>query len=369
MGRGRLASSLRAASPAFLWGFLVSVAYWPGIQPAAWLPRWGIIMLGLALFIPSLRTLDWRIAILGVSGVGWAAITLRWAPSVLTGVGDFIWLVALMGTMFVSANLRMKQVEHILVGFAYGIVLSALFAVAQLAGWEGLPQIGNPSGLFFNVDIYAETAAPILVWLVATGRLELALFALLPLIACQSRVSILATILGLGWWWWNGKHWRMGVVLGVLVLVAGVMIILGAPDKLASAGSRYNGWHNGAILWNPWGFGIGFFHSIVPFAQLIHSDLIQMADELGAGIFLFVLIPLVMGWNAWNNGTLWSPAWAAFACLLLESVISFPFHLPATGFLGAVLAGHLACRRGVVHRLYDYGGIRDERLRHAGHLG
>jgi hypothetical protein len=92
------------------------------------------------------------------------------------------------------------------------------------------------------------------------------------------------------------------------------------------------------------GTGLGWWAATHPgsFDEFAHSDALQAIVELGAGSLFFFAIPVLIFLRCYQPRAEMS----AFVAICIESVISFPLHLPASGFLAAVLAGTLAGRGG-----------------------
>ena len=328
---------------AFLWGAGVMLAYVPGIPPAAVVGRWAAIIIGLGLFMPRWREVDGTVRWLLAAGVAWAALGLWWMPDILTGTLDLLMLLVLIAVFFTAAT--WLWLDDVMLGMAAGLLVSGVLVAMQVNGWHGLPEISSPSGLFYNKDLLAECAAPILVWLIVSRRFALAIPIGLTIAFCTSRTALIAIMFGLLFCWWRMKWWK-SIVCTLVLLISGMHMILGGiPEKAMSAGDRINTWVHGAILLTPKGYGIGFYHAAVPQGQLIHSDVLQMGGELGVGVLLFLLIPVVMFWKAMRDDDCWTAEWAAFATVCLEALISFPLHQVAASFVAAVLAGWLSRRR------------------------
>ncbi len=71
--------------------------------------------------------------------------------------------------------------------------------------------------------------------------------------------------------------------------------------------------------------------------ELVHSDLMRFCIEMGIGV-----VALICGiiWLLTRKRK--SASWIAFAALTLESMVSFPLHLPLGAGLAALWAGQLA---------------------------
>jgi hypothetical protein len=314
-------------------------AYWPGIPPAAVIPRYGAMMLGLSLFQPRWCDVDRHVRRLLLIGLLWAAISFCWAADQATALYELGLLSVLLCVALISSSFL--SLDGIMKGLAIGLSVSATIVVAQWWGWQGLPEVSSPSGLFYNKDLLAEAAAPVFVWLLIGRRLGFAAILGLTIALCSSRTAVLSIGFGLIYWWC-----RM-LCLALFAAVAAYLILGMIPERVSSAHDRMNTWVKGYQLLTWRGYGIGFYRAAVPQGQLIHSDTIQMAGELGVGVVPFLLAPILMWWKARDER--WSAEWCAFATILLESAVSFPLHQAGASFVAAVLAGFLARRR---YRLY-----------------
>ncbi len=111
-------------------------------------------------------------------------------------------------------------------------------------------------------------------------------------------------------------------------------------DKLTSAGQRIILWIATVMAMTPLGNGLGWFAAAHPSEEYAHSDVLQAVAELGVGAILFLAIPVVLMFRSRGNNA----ERAAFVAVCVEAIVSFPLHLPASGFLAALLAGYLAGR-------------------------
>ena len=138
-------------------GFLVTIAYWPGISGAATSPRW-IVMAGAAVMMLFLQPT--RITLAHIAGgifVLWSLLTFTWSLSPDDTVGMGLHLV-LLGMVFCVAS-KKEDLRSVYIGVALGLVPSGFIAIAQWFGWDGLPQTASPSGFFVNRNFYAEVCA------------------------------------------------------------------------------------------------------------------------------------------------------------------------------------------------------------------
>lgn len=350
-----------------LLGFAVSVAYWPGMLSGVFVPRWAVIAVG----VPLVSSLDLRnvyrpaLAVMAIF-MALAAISILSAPQWLTAVSQMIFLLILSGAFIAGAG--MEDTNGVMTGLALGLVVSSVVCVMQFYGWNGVPQSAPPAGLFYNREVLAEFAAVIFVWALVSQRWALAAFAIVPLVFCTSRVALLAVALGLFYAYMPKSRLARLAALALIVGAAVASIIILGLGKIGSADHRVVLW--GAtiitIFMQPWGSGIGWTASAHPGEQFAHSDVLQVLVEVGLGAVILILIPIF----ALRRGNGNNAERAAFVSVCVECAISFPLHIPATGFVAAVLAGHLVGIRPLVRMGRSVGRVDDgeglQRARNAG---
>ncbi len=316
----------------WLIGFGVAVAFWPGLLSAATVPRWALLAAGLPL-VSRLdpRALDpvvaWPMAVL----LGWAGLSLCWTPDFLTGAHELFHLLILTGVALAVANAGGP--ESSLNGAAWGLAVSAVLSIAQVAGWSPVEQTTPPpAGLFYNRDVLAEFAAPLVVWLLANRRFGFAALCAFPLLFCQSRVALVAAGAGC----LMILPWRVLVVGAILALIA--MLLLGTLpfglDKFGSASERWAIWSAALSDLQLFGHGLGSFTTTFPKWDYAHGDFFQAIYELGIGAVGFAALSVVVFWRTPSR-----PERAVLLAIAVEILVAFPFHLPATGFLAMALVG------------------------------
>ena len=151
-----------------LWGFAVAIAYVPTIYSAPFMPRWWALAIGIGC-ISRLDLRDVAEPLVWCLGlvVLWSGLTLLWSPALFGGALLVGFLVLFVLILMASASAGQDDRNDAFSGFALGILLSAGIALAQKYGHiKGIIQSGDnmPVGLFFNQEVFAETAAPIVVW-------------------------------------------------------------------------------------------------------------------------------------------------------------------------------------------------------------
>ena len=322
-----------------LLAFAVAVAFWPGIAGAATTPRWAII--GAAAFL--LRDRSATIADLWFGlFVGWSALTLLWTGVALwDGIGALL-ILALLFSGFWLGN-QLTTLRPVYIGAGLGLTVSSLIATAQAFGWQSVPHITPISGLFVNGNFMAEAAALILVAAVAE-RIWWLVPCLLPAVTLpMSRGAILSAAAALMVHY--RARWRVLVPIVMVAAAAAMFAMLHKTNAEASLIDRLGIWQSAANGLTFFGHGVGSVWSQFPAYDMrplphvetpenLHNEFLNVAFEVGAiGLVLFCGLCLTLA------GPL-DAARLVLIALLVESCFEFPLHMPATGFLGMVAAGH-----------------------------
>ncbi len=326
--------------------FLVAAAYLPGIYSAASSPRWWVLAVGLPLASDlDPRRLPVVASAFLLLGPAWAAATLTWTPDPYAGALAWYQL-ALLGLVAVAAS--GVEVGPVLTAFGWGLAISAALAVPQALGWHPLPAtyapsplpgFAAPSGLFYSPEVLAVTATPVLVWATLARRWLLAVITSVPLALCGSRAAVLVASVGLLYGWRPERRWPRWAAIVLAVLIAPAVLLI-SPDKAATGAARIVLWLSALHSVTPLGRGLGWWQVAHPgpYEEFAHSDALQSFVELGsvAGLLLGALVVLL-----WRT-TAALPERAALVAACATAAVSFPIHLPASGFLFALLAGHVA---------------------------
>jgi hypothetical protein len=331
-------------------GFVAAMAFWPGLLSAAIAPRW----VALAVLPPLLCRVDLRalqptffIALAG--WLGYAAISIGWAPDRLTATHELIHLALL--TIIAVAAAGIDDISGVLRWVSLGVAFSGALSVAQFYGWSPVEQISVPAGTFLNRAVLGEIAAPLFVWCLLSREFTLSAFLLCPLVLCQSRVAIVAAIAGMVI---ARPRWAIAIALsaiGYLGLAWMIGVLPYDASKFASASLRMEIWQQATTGLSVFGNGLGSFSANFPRSEYAHSDILQALYELGIG----VLAPLVCGVLAFKAPAS-RPERAALVAVAIEVAVAFPLHLPASGFLAFLLAGRLGGRRAELRGVCDDGG-------------
>ena len=213
-------------------------------------------------------------------------------------------------------------------GLAVGLSLSSAATVAQALGWDGIPSMDKPAGLFYNSTIQAIAIALVIVALKDWRYIP----AMLPgLVLSGSRGGWLVLAVGL---MVRFVDWRYAL-LAVLTVAAIALTWPGPSDQ-----ERLMIW--GFAAHNLDWFGHGQFATALFYAPdglhypgHAHNDYLQLAYELGIWAVPVYLIYVRALWL--TEATYW-PAFVGFA---VAGLFFFPLYAPLPAFIGAVLAGHI----------------------------
>lgn len=328
-------------------GFGVAGAYWPAISAFAVAPKWAVLALVPLLLVSrrvEMKAAHWA----GLALLGYAALSLAWHPVLLDGL-DGLAKLLLVAACFMAGSL-VADLTILFEAFAWGVTLSAVLAIAQYLGWDGVNQLVPPAGLFGNKNFLGEAAALALIGVVGRPRWWLAIGPLVALWFSGCREAWLAAGVGL-----LVPLWAMGYRKGVIETLVGLcgaisLLSLGPFGHVGDMHTRLAIWHDtwDGLTWL--GRGIGSFMVAYPqFAthmdmlggsrpEFAHNDGLQLLFELGPIGLAFACGMCA----AIFVGGLATRGCAILAALCVETLLGFPLHMPATAFLGACVAGHLA---------------------------
>jgi hypothetical protein len=323
-----------------MWGsqilaFGVAVCYWPGLISSATAPRWCLLAVALPLISwLDPRAIDWRILAIAVVYLAYAALSLLWAPDVLTGANDLFRLLIIAAAFLAGAAI--DDLDQVIAGLAWGVALSLAVVLLQIAGTPLIVGTEPASGLFYNREVLGETAAPLLVWALCMRRWTLSSLLAVTVALTLSRVGMVSAV-GALTIMYPRRAWLPLLIAGIGAVWAYTLHLPPfTPDKLASGAQRLMvwGWALNGISFL--GKGIGSFAAIHPDAEYAHSDLLQLGFETGligiaVGVVLFVAL--------WRRSR--GAQRALLIALGIEAAISFPLHMPVIAFVSAVLAGSL----------------------------
>lgn len=117
--------------------FVVCVAFIPAMFGAATAPRWAVIAV-------SFYWLDWWC----LPFIGWCFYKLDFNSAVQISVlcAAFCW------------GRRLDDLRPVIAAMSVGLLINGLIALPQYLGWDAIPQMSTPAGLFVNKDVMGDAA-------------------------------------------------------------------------------------------------------------------------------------------------------------------------------------------------------------------
>lgn len=342
---------MRKQYATFALSLLVTLTYIPGIAGAATTPRWAIISIGVPALLMACRFRMTPAHTLLACYVFYAWLHQGASPDSIQAVCIY----ALFFACFCLGS-ALPNLSAVFVGAALGMLPSAVIAVLQSADIHWLPYAVAPSGLFINRNMLAEALALTIVGMQATQWRWPLPFLGLGFAVSFSRGALLS-VLGAGVLLAFGRSKRLGVATILIGAVLGGTVgtltysTTSIPHRLAIWADTVDG-----LTWM--GHGSGSFRTMYPFYATrnetlterpdhAHNDYLEIAFEGGVIGFALFAAFIVAAWG----GSL--AARAVSLAFLIQAFFGFPFHMPATLFLGALCMGHMSRgRRGV----FDYLG-------------
>ena len=319
--------------------FAVAVAFVPGFEGGATTPRWALI----AFTVPWLLRDRLRFGVADLAAgllLGWSGLTILWSsPARLDGIGELLTLVLLLSCFLFGRQI--SDMRPVWIGAGLGVSVSSLIAVIQAFGWH-IVQTNERSpiaGLFANGNFLAEAAAPMLVAAVIEEIWWLVPLLLPGLLLPTARGAALAATVPLLVYAFKrpGQRWKFAALLCVL---GGALLYLAATRTSESAIIRLTTWRAALEHLTLVGQGLGWGSIVLP--EYLHNEFLNVAFE--TGLIGFALLGLFCL-------TLLGPMNAARYVLIafaVEASFEYPLHLPVTGFLAMVAAGHAVRSRFVL---------------------
>lgn len=322
--------------------FLLGVAYIPGTNEGAIASRWAVLALAPCLLLfRSVRLTAGHWVAAGV--VASAAMSLLWTPVADDGENAVIQLILLSAVFCVGAAEEDLMLAY--GGLAAAVWISAALAVAQCFGFAAIDQYVAPAGLFANKNYLAEIAAAALVACVGLKMWKLALgpFVAVALTTCREVWMALAVV-ACAWLWQKSRLAALACVCGACLVVAMTV------TESNSISYRIALWTNAAKQFTLAGNGAGSYDVLsqrtasdqmllTARAEHAHNDYVEAIFDYGIGTILPAAIIL------YALSAPRSVESAVLLCLLVEGLFGFPWHLPATAFFGALVAGRLCASR------------------------
>ena len=333
---------------------ILGVAFIPGTIEDSIALRWAILALAPCLMLLRQACLTAGHTLIAAMVV-WAAISLFWAPVEVDGVNAVAQLM-LGGAVF-CLGAATDDLKPAYIGLAFAVWISAALAVAQVFGFDGIAQSVAPAGLFTNKNFLAEIAALSLVACIGLRMWRLAIGPLVAIAVTTCReVWVALAVVACAWLWQRSRAAALACVC-----VAALAVALTARESNSIA-YRLDLWGNAIQQFTLAGNGAGAYDTesqktasdqmlLTARAEHAHNDYIEAVFDYGIGtIFALALIVYAMGSAPRNVES------AVLLCLLVESAFGFPWHLPATAFVGSLVAGRLCASRASLRMSMGHGG-------------
>lgn len=333
--------------------FVVMAADAPFLDQGPLVLRWAILSAAAPLALLWMPRLEVSIIHVLIAGlIGWAVITLAWSPDTAVAL-DAVWKM-IVGALVFCIGHRTSDLRKFYIGAALGLVPSSILAIAQVIaephdGWN------VPAGLFGNSNMMGEAASLVLVGLIVRDAWAFIPAVVPAFIFAQARGAILAAVVVVAA---TSRAWL--IALSVVVAMLFVLPINRSMIDTTSLGERFIIWHDLASGLSLRGYGLGSFE--IAFAEIssrpkhvalhAHNDVLELVFELGAvGTLLAVAIFGLIMLQALPGDR------PVLVALLIEAIFGFSLHMPATAFIGAVVAGHAARGWPVLRQRERVGGV------------
>lgn len=326
--------------------FLIFIAFWPGVAQCATTPRWALAAILSALALHHLKTyreMDGWALWFALLLLIYAGASVAWAPNRYDALHAFALLFIMALAFLYGARVRLLSIIE---GAAIALTAMLPICIAQAYGWEGIEQSIAPAGLFFARTILAETTALILVaciaygrwWFVPIGLMSLGLTCLSDGLTSLPRAALLAVGIGA----LTAIPFRFA---WVLAFCAG-LIAFGAVGsglvhiRLDTISQRSMIWRDAIDHVTFWGNGIGSWSgssidTLRTRTTEVHNEFIQVAYELGVFGLILLMALIAIALRSWTRDT------PILLALLVLATFSFPLHMPATAWFGALLLGFM----------------------------
>lgn len=317
--------------------FVFSVLFLPGISSPSVSVKWSFLALVVPLYLFLVR--DIRIAVshifLGCILL-YAAVSFMWSTVGYDFLLQYSHLLMIVGLFIIGSSL--KSLRPLLIGTSIGLGINSVFVVLQFYSINLVQQATSPAGLFMNKNLLAEFAALVLVGLLYEKMWWWTIPVLPCLVFTEARGAILAIVVGIVL-----KLRRSAVILSSM---AAIGLLYGLLNYDASMAQRIEIWWDTFSNLTWFGHGWGQFYSTYPEhaanmdtllarPEHAHNDLMEMIYELGIGS-VFIVGFIVSLWRSRLSTEL-----AILAAFMVEALFGFPFYIPTTAAVFAIVAGRL----------------------------
>lgn len=351
------------------------VVFWPWWEGGGLTTRWCALFILVPFGLFSLRVHLTAAHWVGAAFLLWATASLLWTPVFAAGATELSKLYVIAGCFLIGADL--EDPRPLYLGLALGVAVSGALAIAQVFGWDLIPQLAPPAGLFVNRNYLAEIGIVALILALDCGW-----YWFLPLLGAavllpHSRGTLVAIAAVTFVWLWRES--RGFAISSVAVSVLAILALATHPqfrDALvdrtydphtqgSSAEMRLEVWRVTAQHLRLFGYGVGGFMieypTWLPHPVLIenrpaqaHNEILHEASELGLpGIALLVaFFGLCLGRRLRD----WHGEHFALLAVLSVGLFSFPLHIPAVAAVAGLVAGRCARLRAPLRGMLPYRG-------------
>jgi len=324
--------------------FVLTAAVLPFLPSGATVPRWAFLSLVCAGLLCRIEFKLWPMILCAY------LLLMAWRGPIGFEAAFITWHFLLFIIVYCYAQ-GLVDLRKVTIGVALGMAINSIAVIAQVRGWQMIPQTAPLGGIFYNRNIASETAAMALA-LVVGYRMWWLIPGLLPTLYFGSRAPLaaLAAVALLAFW----QRSRIGAA-SVAAVVGAIFFLDGQfKDHLIDLDQRFGVWKDLLPGLTFFGRGLGSFIVDYPALQTgtlslnlrfenAHNDFLQVIYELGIGGAV-----LICGLGYRMARVPFAPAWWALLVFLLEATLGFPLYEPVTGALAACCAGYLFGRRAPV---------------------
>ena len=345
-----------------IFGFLFAICFNPYIWTAATQPRWSFLAIALPVMI-------WRnqysapnncsiIQILGLTFIGWAALSLTWTPNLPDGLNGLIQL--LIGAEAFLLGARLPTLKPIFMGLAAGLTISSLIIISPLMALIPHQPISiHLEGLLGNRNMLAEAAALTAIGIIGY-RLWWFIPGLLPAILMppMARGAIVGGLTAALIWLWS----RSRILAGLFALLSIFAIAILIDQRSATVLERWHIWTDTVQGLTFLGHGIGSYYFLYPFINNTfdislarpehpHNEILEVWFELGAiGVCLFAGL-VAAAYRVANH-----VCRCVLAAFVTIGMFAFPSHVPFSAFIAALVIGHTARNGLSIWSEHELGG-------------
>lgn len=329
----------------FLLGLGILTVYIPGIFGAAISTGWLFLFVAIPIVLLFYKD-DFALKdahILGIIFIFLAALSFLWVENFNIAWFFFLQLVICITTLYLGSCI--KDIKYILHGLGAGIAVNSIISVLQYKGQLQIifTNANEIAALFVNKNIYCEVSAVLFIIFAVYKLWYWIPFTLPAFVIVHSRAAMLA----LGIYITYEIYKRSKLIAGVIVLL-GVAFLFYSDH--ASLHERFSIWKDTVSGLSILGNGVGSFDILYPKNAVnidtllarpkqAHNDLLQIIFE--HGIFSSILIAMfinVLSIKSEKQIILWA--------IIVISLFTYPFHIPAMAFIWFIIAGNLISSNG-----------------------